>query len=66
MPLVFNDTSRCLDDILIFTIYIPEFDKYIQETYQPELRLNKANATSMDIPFLDLKMEATRDVSIFP
>ena len=35
---MFNDTSRCLDDV--FTIDNPEFEKYIPDIYPAELQLN--------------------------
>ena len=38
----FNDTSRYLDDILLFTIDYPEFEKHIL-VYPMDLQLNKAN-----------------------
>ena len=39
----FNDTSRCLDDIL--TIDNPAFAEHIPDIYARELQLNKANTS---------------------
>ena len=53
---MFNDTSRYLDDILVFTIDNPEFEKYIPDIFPAELQLNKAN-TSDKASFLDLNIK---------
>ena len=52
---MFNDTSRYLDDI--FTIYNPEFAKYIPDIYQAEIQLNKANTSDKETSFLDLNIK---------
>ena len=52
---MFNDTSRYLDDI--FTIYNPEFEKYIPDIYPAELQLNKANTSDKETSFLDLNIK---------
>ena len=47
---MFNHTSRYLDDI--FTIDIPEFEKFILDIYPTELQLNKANTSDKETSFL--------------
>ena len=53
--LMFNNTSRYLDDI--FTIDNPEFEKRIPDIYPAELRLNKANTSDKETSFLDLNIK---------
>ena len=48
----FNSTSRYLDDLL--NIDNPYFEGMVGRIYQPELQLNKANASDIEAPFLDL------------
>ena len=48
---MFNDTSRCLDEI--FTIDNPEFEKHTPDIYPTELQLNKANTSDKETYFLD-------------
>ena len=52
---MFNDTSRCIDDI--FTIDNPEFEKYIPDIYPAGRQLNKTNASDKEISFLDLNIK---------
>ena len=52
---MFNDTSKNLDDI--FTIYNPEFEKYISDIYPTEIQLNKANTSDRSASFLDLNIK---------
>ena len=35
---MFNDTSQYLDDILVFIIYNPEFEKHLPDIYPAELQ----------------------------
>ena len=50
----FNSTSRYLDDIL--NIDIPYFEGMVNQMYPPELKLNRANTSDTDVPFLDLHL----------
>ena len=50
----FNSTSRYLDDIL--NIDNPYFECMVKQIYPPELKLNKANNTDTEAPFLDLHL----------
>ena len=50
----FNSTSRYLDDVL--NIYNTYFDGMINQIYPSELRLNKANSSDTEAPFLDLHL----------
>ena len=52
---MFNDTSRCLDDI--FTIDNPEFEIYISDIYPAILQLNKGNTSDEETSFLDLNIK---------
>ena len=47
----FNSCSRYLDDLL--NIDNPYFKGMVNQTYPPELQLNKANTTDTEAPFLD-------------
>ena len=47
----FNSTSRYLDDRL--NIDNPYFEGMFNQSYPPELQLNKANASDTEAPFLD-------------
>ena len=50
----FNSTSRYLDDLLnIDNIY---FDKIVDRIYPTELKLNRANSSDTEAPFLDLNL----------
>ena len=52
--LVFNLTSRYLDDLLnIDNIY---FDQTVDRIYPTELQLNRANSSDTEAPFLDLNL----------
>ena len=48
----FSSTSRYLDDLLC--IDNPYFEGMVNHIYPPELKLNKANTSDTDAPFLDL------------
>ena len=50
----YNSTSRYLDDLL--NIDNPYFEGMVNQIYPPELRLNKANTTDTEAPFLDLHL----------
>ena len=50
----FNSKSRSLDDLL--NINNPNFEGLVGRIYQPELQLNKANASDTEAPFLDLHL----------
>ena len=51
---VFNTTSRYLDDILnINNVY---FDNMVSQIYPSELQLNKANTSNTEAGFLDLHL----------
>ena len=50
----FNSTSRYLDDLL--NIDNPYFEGMVDQIYPPELRLNKANISNTEAPFLDLHL----------
>ena len=47
----FNSTSRYLDDLL--NTDNPYFEEMVDQTYPPELQLNKANTSDTEVPFLD-------------
>ena len=52
--MVFNSTSRYLDDLLnIDNIY---FDQMVDRIYPIELQLNRANSSDTEAPFLDLNL----------
>ena len=48
----FNPTSRYFDDFL--NIGNPYFEGMVNQSYPPELILNKANTSDTEAPFLDL------------
>ena len=50
----FNLTSRYLDDLL--NIDNRYFEEMVNQIYQPELQLNKANTSDTEAPFLDLHL----------
>ena len=47
----FNSTSRYLADLL--NIDNPYFEGMVNQIYPPELKLNKANTSDTEAPFLD-------------
>ena len=50
----FNSTAKYFDDLLdIGNIY---FDQIVNRIYPTELRLNKANSSDTEAPFLDLNL----------
>ena len=49
-----NSTSRYLDDLL--DIDNPYFEGMANQIYLTELKLNKANTSDTDAPFLDLHL----------
>ena len=50
----FNSTSRYLDDLL--NIDNPYFEGMVNQIYQPDPKLNKANTSNTEAPFLDLHL----------
>ena len=50
----FKSTSRYLDDLL--NIENPYFEGMVNRIYPPELKLNKANTSDTETPFLDLHL----------
>ena len=50
----FNSTSRYLDDLL--NIDNPYFEGMVNQIYPSELKLNKANTSDTEAPFLDLHL----------
>ena len=50
----FNSTSRYLDDLL--NIDNPHFEGMVNQMYPSELKLNKANTSDTEAPFLDLHL----------
>ena len=50
----FSKTSSCLDDLL--KIYNPYFEGMVNQIYPPELKLNKANTSDTEAPFLDVHL----------
>ena len=50
----FYSTSRYLDDLLY--IDNPYLEGMVNQTYPPELQLNKANISDTEAPFLDLHL----------
>ena len=55
---LFNSTSRYLDDLL--NIDNPYFEGMVNQIYQPELQLNKANSTDTEAHFSSPEPEAHR------
>ena len=50
----FNSTSRYLDDLLnIDNIY---FDQMVDQIYPTELKINRANSSDTEAPFLDFNL----------
>ena len=56
----FNSTSRYSDDIL--NIDNPYFEQMVGQIYPIELRLNKANSSDTEAPFLDLNLSITNGI----
>ena len=56
----FNSTSRYLDDLL--NIENPYFEQMVGQIYPTELKLNKANSSDTEAPFLDLNLSITNDI----
>ena len=56
----FNSTSRYLDDLL--NIYNPYFEQMVGQIYPTERRLNKANSSDTEAPFLDLTLSITNGI----
>ena len=50
----FNSTSRYFDDLL--NVDNPYFEGMVNQIYPPELKLNKANISDTEAPFLDLHL----------
>ena len=50
----FKSTSRCLEDLL--NIDNPYFEGMVSCIYPPELQLNKANTSALEVPFLELHL----------
>ena len=57
---VFNDTSRCLDDLL--NIDNPYFEQMVGQICPTELQLSKANSSDTEAPFLDLNLSITNGI----
>ena len=53
----FNSTSRYLDEIL--NIDNPYFESMVNQSYLPELQLNKANISDTEAPFLDIHISVS-------
>ena len=53
----FNSTSRYSDDLL--NIYNPNFEGMVNQIYQPELQLNKANTSDTEA-LLDLHLSISK------
>ena len=58
--IVFNTTSRYLDDIL--NINIVYFDSMVSQIYASELQLNEANTSDTEAAFLDLHLSISNDI----
>ena len=56
----FNSTSRYLDDLL--NIDNPYFEQMVGQIYPIELKLNKANYSDTEAPFLDLTLSITNGI----
>ena len=50
----FISTSRYLDDLL--NIYNPYFEGMVNQIYPPEQKLNEANTSDTEAPFLELHL----------
>ena len=56
----FNSTSRYLDDLL--NIDNPYFEQMVGQIYPTELKLNRANSSDTEAPFLDLNLSITNGI----
>ena len=56
----FNSTSRYLDDLL--NIDNPYFEQMVGQIYPTELKLNRANSSDTEAPFLDLNLSVTNGI----
>ena len=56
----FNSTSRYSDDLL--NIDNPYFEQLVCQIYSTELKLNKANSSDTEVPFLDLNLSITNGI----
>ena len=56
----FNSASRYLDDLL--NIDNPYFEQMVGQIYPPELKLNKANSSDTEAPFLNLNLSITNGI----
>ena len=56
----FNSTYRYLDDLL--NIDNPYFEQMVGQIYPTELRLNKANSSDTETPFLDWNLSITNGI----
>ena len=54
----FNSTSRYLDDLL--NNDNPYFEGMVNQIYPPELQLNKANTSDIEVPILDLHLSSSK------
>ena len=55
----FNSTPRYLDDLL--NIDNSYFEGMVNQIYQPELQLNKANTSDTEAPLFDLHLSISND-----
>ena len=56
----FSSTSRYLDDLL--NIDNPYFEQMVGQIYPTELKLNKANSSDAEAPFLDLNLSMANGI----
>ena len=56
----FNSTSRYFDDLL--DIDNPYFQQMVSQINPTELRLNNANSSDTEAPFLDLNLSITNGI----
>ena len=61
----FNSTSRYLDDLLNINNGYPYFEGIVNQIHPPELKLNNANATDTNAPFLDLHLSIANGFFLF-
>ena len=61
----FNTTSKYLDDL--FNISNPYFEGKVNQIYPPLLKLDTANTSDSEAPFLDLQTRGDpEEIGIFP
>ena len=60
----FTSTSRYLDDLL--NIDNPYFEGMVNQIYPPEQKLNKANTSDTEAPFLELHVHKSILTALFP